>query len=202
MRHWFRAVALAAVLVCSGCVTFEHGIVDRPLPNDPRLFGVWSVPDEREISTIVKISPTKFAVKEFDRRSCTYKDGKYVSATRTEIGGRNFLQLFAKPDGDAPNERHLTFIAYDFDAGGHLIASFPDADVFERAIESGELPGTITDPKDKDGRSLYEHGPDIHVTASTPRLRAFLEDHAEAMRASPETPPTKLDRPPATMCKK
>ena len=198
LTRGFRAGLLACVLACSGCLTIDHGVVDTPLPNDRRLVGAWSTPDEREIHIFVETSPTQMVIQGFDRQRCAEKAGERLVATRTEIGGRSFLDLSEDSVRVSAAKRLAGFMAYEFDSAGHLIVSIPDPDVFRRAVETGELAGAVTDPNDKPGTRLLDLGPEVQVSDSTARLRTYLETHPEAMEQIGSF--TRLDRAPAATC--
>ena len=200
LRSWTASGGMLVLTMLAGCLSFEHGVVDRALPNDVRLVGVWGAGNDPSIAVIVETGPTTLRIDFFDRRKCVWSPREYIMATRTDIAGQNYLELTLRSSEEAEKALVGPFMAYRFDDHGRLTFAYPDADAFRRAVESGALPGTVEDPKDAQGHPVFrEHGAEIHVTASTAQLRAWLARHPEAMQGNDDRF-SRLDAAPATLC--
>jgi hypothetical protein len=169
-------VALAAAL--SSCVSFSNGLVENPMPVDGRLIGYWEIVSTTEKGTLLieADGPSAISVVTFDDAACTKID-RY-SATRTEIAGHEFLDITevmqdGKPVGLGP-------VGYEFPDSNRLSVFFPDPKIFEQAVATGALSGTVSKDKDLNGKEYTL----VKIEASTADLRQWIAVHLAAMHAS------------------
>jgi hypothetical protein len=182
-----------ALLVLAGCgVTSDHPLSDEKTSVvDEDLIGRWRAVKAgtgKETSAVFvgRVKGTKntleavglelddeqhVRVQRFRLYATTIGDRRYLSATGEMTGPYMFLR-YAKPDEDT---LHLYLMEAEFVA---------------RAIEAGELEGTVERKKSEgDVRVAYET---VHVTADTAKLRAWILKHQDECFAVED--PTAFER--------
>lgn len=184
MTRALRSVAhlllLVGVLSLSGCIQFTNSIVDHPLPNDPRLFGVWEKAGDKN-GGFLAVGPKSAAEllisSEGKGSSCEKKET--YTAVRTRLGGRDFMEV-SGIDGIASNAKATRLwvpLAYALGKGNRLAIYTPDPKSIRRAVTSGVLPGETH--FEKVGKQRYLAGT---ITATTGQLRQYFATHPRVMR--------------------
>src|SRR5579859_1336736 len=137
-----RFLALGVLVFSAGCAQFDHGVVDKPLPNDQRLIGYWEAGHDRSKAELIRVtedSPTTIAIDVRSTEDC--KIVQHYKATHTVILGRDFLDIVMP--ADMAKEASVMPVAYAIDAQGQLSFAWPLSAAFEQAIKDGVLPGRV-----------------------------------------------------------
>lgn len=182
----WRSLAFALIVFSAGCAKFDHGVVDKPLPNDQRLIGYWEAGHDRSKTELIRVtedSPTTIAIDVKSAEDCGAV--QHYIATHTVILGRDFLDIVIS--ADPAKEISVLPIAYAIDARGQLTFAWPLSAAFEEAIRDGILPGRVI---------TIDHFTSAQISASTTEIRDYLLAHPDVMAPSPAVEPAADGSPP------
>jgi hypothetical protein len=178
-------LALAAGLTAAGCVVeTEHSIVDKPLPPDKRLDGVWAMESSGNALVLVLYRADDNA--EALSASFVIVDKREVHTSRanvqfTSIGGRPYFEVRWVigewlPLDPPVRQGFGTWMITGTADSEMLQLCFADPVSFEAAMKSGGLKGFLGEGKSYERRAVISNG--------SAELRAHLAMHHFTCRVS------------------